>query len=238
MLLFFINAVGLSVTYTNLESLIYSYLWLAIHFHNPYCCKPVAAECGGRPLEPVSSNPPVRPRTPQKEGKNCTQTSRPANHCDKHQNDKCAFWNQPFFPSPAGKAAAVRCQSWWWATREICSGSASCLAGRCRSWWRRPGSAVTWSARPSSTGTWYCSSKSCWASPCHGACARTTPPSVCRGRYRGTAAPSCDPENSLHPSHLRSGAAVEEKKDFLSKWLEKYPVASCFTELIFHNEVY
>lgn len=58
-----------------------------------------------------------------------------------------------FSHSPAGKAAAARCQSWWWATRGICSGSASCLAEQCQSWWKRPGSAVMWSALPSLTGT-------------------------------------------------------------------------------------
>lgn len=116
------------------------------------------------------------------------------------------------FHAPEGKAAAVRCQSWWWATRGICSDSASCPAGRCQSWLRRPGSAATWSARPSLTGTWSCSSKSCWASLWRGACARTTPPSVCRGHYRGIAAASCDQESCLHPSDLRSGAAVEKKE--------------------------
>ena len=98
----------------------------------------------------------------------------------------------------AGRAAATRCPSWWWATSGTCSASASCPAGQCRSWWRRRGNAATWSALQNSTGTWCCSSKSCWASPWRVACARTTPPSACRGLSRGTAAPSCDPEGSLH----------------------------------------
>lgn len=114
---------------------------------------------------------------------------------------------------PAGKAAAVRCPSWWWATRGTCSGSASCPAGPCRCWSRRRGSAATWNARPSSTGTWCCSSRSCWALPWRGACGRTTPPSGCRGRYRGTAAASCDREGF----RLRG---LKDKRKLLSKWLE------------------
>lgn len=161
--------------------------------------------------------------------------------------DNCAVWNESFWgffgdffnPSlaPAGRAAAVRCQSWWWATREICSDSASCRAGQCQSWWRRPGSVATWSALPSLTGMWSCSSKSCWASLWHGACARTTPPSGCRGLYRGIAAPSCDPESSLHHLSLPEWSGSGEKEPIF-QWLEIYPVASCFTELIFRNDVY
>lgn len=95
---------------------------------------------------------------------------------------------------PAGKAAAARCPSWWWVTNGTSSGSASCRAAPSRFWWRRPGSVATWSARPSSTGTWSCSLRNCWASPWPGACAKTTLPYVCRGRYRGTAALLCDPQ--------------------------------------------
>lgn len=43
---------------------------------------------------------------------------------------------------------------------------------------------------------------------------------------------------SSHTTPLTSGVERRWRKGLLSKWLEKYPVASCFTELIFHNEVY
>lgn len=52
----------------------------------------------------MSSHPPVRPRTPQKEGKNCPQTSYTcrAAHRDEHQKDNNALkkTNQPSITSP------------------------------------------------------------------------------------------------------------------------------------------
>lgn len=177
------------------------------------CCRAATAACGGRPLESLSSNPLVRPRTPQIEGgKNAHRhlahtlaNVAPRWQLNLHVLSIHSFSLHIASRAPAGSAAAMRCQSWWWATSGICSDSASCPAGQCRSSWRRRGNAATWSALQNSTGTSCCSSKSCWASPWHGACARTTPPSACRGLYRGTAAPSCDPESSLHFADLRSG---------------------------------
>uniref|UniRef100_A0A3P9IVW3 RAS-like, family 10, member A n=1 Tax=Oryzias latipes TaxID=8090 RepID=A0A3P9IVW3_ORYLA len=52
---------------------------------------------------------------------------------------------------------------------------------------------------------------SCWALLWQGAFARTTPPSVCRGLYKGIDAPSCDPESSLQPSLLRGESGTGEK---------------------------
>lgn len=126
---------------------------------------------------------------------------------------------------PAGKAAAVRCPSWWWVTRGTCSGSASCPAGLCRCWSRRRGSVAMWNARPSSTGTWCCSSRSCLALLWRGACARTTPLSDCRGRYRETAAASCDREEVAFTASKTKGTLIKMAGNLP-------PVASCFTELI------
>lgn len=210
-----------------LESLICACIWLAVYAHNN-AVEQSLQRCGGRPLESVSCNPPVRPRTPRIEweklapGHLCTHPGNgDTNLTTAISQLLCSIRLFVFFfhlssRAPAGRAAAaVRCQSWWWATSGICSGSASCPAGRCRSWWRRRGSAATWSALQNSTGTSCCSSKSCWASPWRGACARTTPPSVCRGLYRGTAAPSCDPESSLRPAHPQEW---RKRTSYLNDW--------------------
>lgn len=195
----------------NLGYLVYVYFWPSVYTCNNAVEQPLQRVVGGPSSlwAVILSSAPAHLRL---KGEKCSQASctHPGKCSTKVTTEPPCFVHSFIFSShlpraPAGSAAAMRCQSWWWATSGICSDSASCPAGQCRSSWRRRGNVATWSALQNSTGTSCCSSKSCWASPWHGACARTTPPSACRGLYRGTAAPSCDPESSLHFAHLRSG---------------------------------
>lgn len=73
-----------------LESLICACIWLAVNAYNNAVEQSLQC-CGGRPLESVSCNPPVHPRTPRIEQENRSQASLHTPWQLWHQSDNCDF---------------------------------------------------------------------------------------------------------------------------------------------------
>lgn len=159
------------------------------------------------------------------------------NHFDKHQDDNCAFWNEPF--------------SFSRACREGSSSEVPILVvGNKRDLQRQrfmPRRAVSVLVKK----TWKCGYVECSAKfnwhvvllfkELLGiAVARGMRQNHTSIRLQGALQRNrC---TIMWPRGLPPPLSTQEwsgsgEEDSLSKWLEKYPVASCFTELIFHNEV-